>query len=137
MTSANSLRTLGCISPGPIDLCTFRFLRWSRAWSSITLGRALPLWTPSCSPSTGEGRRERLPVKTEAECCWVPQPSPHLLIHWTETVQGLNGWRFLRDCHSQQSLCAEHADKERCSLLLCSSETSRGKKFSLHFLCLN
>jgi len=26
--SANSLRTLGCISSGPIDLGIFRFLRW-------------------------------------------------------------------------------------------------------------
>jgi len=28
-TSANSLRTLGCISLGPIDLWMFRFLMWS------------------------------------------------------------------------------------------------------------
>jgi len=28
-TSANSLRTLGCISSGPTDLSTFRFSRWS------------------------------------------------------------------------------------------------------------
>jgi len=29
-TSANFLGTLGYISSGPIDLCMFRFLRWSK-----------------------------------------------------------------------------------------------------------
>ncbi|GAB0190261.1 mitochondrial enolase superfamily member 1 [Grus japonensis] len=29
-SSASSLKTRGCISSGPLDLCTFRFLRWSR-----------------------------------------------------------------------------------------------------------
>jgi len=67
MTSASSLRTLGCIFSGPIDLGMFRFLSWSRAWSSVIVGRALPLWTPSCSPSTGEEGGKRLPVKTEAK----------------------------------------------------------------------
>jgi len=30
IASANSLRTLGCLSSGPIDLHMCRFLRWSR-----------------------------------------------------------------------------------------------------------
>lgn len=34
---ANSLRTLGCISLGPIDLCLFRFLRWFQTWSFSTV----------------------------------------------------------------------------------------------------
>jgi len=29
MTSASTLRTLGCISSGPVDLCMFRFHRWT------------------------------------------------------------------------------------------------------------
>jgi len=48
MTSGNSLRTLGSILSGPIDLCMFRFLRWSQIWSSLTVGGTLPLWSPSC-----------------------------------------------------------------------------------------
>jgi len=67
MTSVNSLRTLGCNSSGHIDLCTFRFLRWSQTWSSLTVGGAFPLWSPSCSPSTQEGGGQRFPVTTEAK----------------------------------------------------------------------
>jgi len=65
--SADSLRTLGCISSGPIDMCMFRILRWLRTSSFLTVGGALPLWSHSCSPSTGEVWEERLPVKTEAK----------------------------------------------------------------------
>ena len=66
-TSANSLRTLGCILSGPMDFCMFRFLRWSRTRFSLTMGRALPLWSPSYHPSTQDRQGERLPVKTEAK----------------------------------------------------------------------
>lgn len=31
---ANSLRTLGDVSSGPMGLCKFRFLKWSQIWSS-------------------------------------------------------------------------------------------------------
>jgi len=41
-TSGSSLRTLGCISSGPIDFCMFRFLRWSQTWPSLKVGEALP-----------------------------------------------------------------------------------------------
>lgn len=34
---ANSLRTLDCISLGPIDLCLSRFLRWFQTWSFSTV----------------------------------------------------------------------------------------------------
>lgn len=55
-----------------------------------------------------------------------------------ETVQGLNGWRFLWDWHSQpRQSSAELADKEICSQLLCSSETGRGKKNIFAFFMLN
>jgi len=36
--SAMSLRTRVCISSGPLDLYTFRFLRQSQTWSSPTAG---------------------------------------------------------------------------------------------------
>jgi len=54
-TSANSLRTLGCILAAPIDLCMYRLLRWSQTWSSLKVGGSLPLWSPSCNPSCREG----------------------------------------------------------------------------------
>jgi len=37
-SSASSLRTHGCISSGPMDLCTFKFLRKSQNWSSPLVG---------------------------------------------------------------------------------------------------
>ena len=66
-TSPSSLRTLGCISSGPMDFCTFGFCRRSRTWSSLTARGILPSWSPSCQSSTREGWGERLPVKTEAK----------------------------------------------------------------------
>jgi len=66
MTSANDLRTSGCISSGPIDLCIFRFLRWSRTSSSFIVGGTLPPQSLPCDPSTKEVWEKRLPVKTEA-----------------------------------------------------------------------
>ena len=76
-TSAHSLRTPGCILSGPINVCMFRVLRWSRIWSSLTVGGTfLPQSLPWC-PSTQKVWVEKLPVKTVAQCCWVFQPSPH------------------------------------------------------------
>jgi len=43
MTSANSLRTLGCILSGPLALCTFRVLRWSQTWSYSVRDLAVPV----------------------------------------------------------------------------------------------
>lgn len=65
-TSDNSLRTLRYILSGPIDLCAFRFLRWSihpifsYSWKHF----AAPV--PSCCPATWEVWEGRLPLKTEA-----------------------------------------------------------------------
>lgn len=39
--SAYSLRILGCISWSPINLWTFRFLRWLWIWSLLTVGSSL------------------------------------------------------------------------------------------------
>ena len=40
-TAANSLKALGCILLGHIDLWMIRFLRWSETWSSLTVGETL------------------------------------------------------------------------------------------------
>lgn len=46
-SSAGSLSTCRCILAGPIDLCNFRSLRWSRTWSSTmvssSVSESLPL----------------------------------------------------------------------------------------------
>lgn len=39
--SANSLSTLGFLSSDPINLCTFRVLRWSWTWPSLSVGGTL------------------------------------------------------------------------------------------------
>lgn len=33
ISSTSSLRSCGCISSGPLDLCTFSILNWSQIWS--------------------------------------------------------------------------------------------------------
>ena len=80
--SASSLRTVGCISSGPTDLCMFRFLTWPQTSSSLTVGVALPPWSPSCGPSTLEGWE----VASED---WgkkvVEHPSP-LFVYWYEVT---------------------------------------------------
>lgn len=52
-SSASSLRTNGCISSGPMDLCTSRFLRCSQTWLSPTAGssfsQSLPLLSVTCA----------------------------------------------------------------------------------------
>jgi len=66
-TSALSLRTLGRISSGPMDLHTFSFIRLSLACSTVKVG-----WNPVLSPTaSGSGSWQiwgALPsVKTEAK----------------------------------------------------------------------
>ena len=67
LATSSTLRTHGCTSSGPMDLCTFRYLRWSWTWCSSTVAgfsfsQSLPL--PS---ATWEVWLEHLPVKTEAK----------------------------------------------------------------------
>ena len=38
-TSANSFRTMGCMSSSPIDLYTFSLMRWSQTYSALALVR--------------------------------------------------------------------------------------------------
>ena len=61
-TLANSLRTLRRISSGPMDLCMFRFLRWSRTWSSLPVGGTYLPQSLSCGPSTRDVWKEGLSV---------------------------------------------------------------------------
>jgi len=63
-TSANSLRTLGYISMGPMHFWMFRFLKWLQTWPLITVGGRLLLQFPS-NPSTQRLCDEQLTVKTE------------------------------------------------------------------------
>ena len=65
ITSASSLRNLGCISLGPTDLQMFEFLRWLWFWYSLTYwGTVLPQFPPS-EPSAQVCEEQSL-VKTEA-----------------------------------------------------------------------
>lgn len=66
-TLFNSLRILGFISSGPIDLYIFRFLRCSQTWSSLTLWGSLLLQSLPCDPSTQEVWEDRLSVKIRAK----------------------------------------------------------------------
>jgi len=69
-TSANSLRTLGCIWSAPMDLCIFKFLRCSQTWSSLNKsGNSFPQSLPWGS-RTWEIWQEWLPVKTDARNLW-------------------------------------------------------------------
>ena len=136
--SPNSLRTLGCISSGPIDLCVFRFRRWSQTWPSLTVGGTLLPQSLSCDPSTQEVWRERLPVKTEAKICGVPQPSPHLLLPVCQPCSSLgvhflwpsfSGWRTCRSL----SYCTAALAKFSSSLTLTFLTPSlRNQSASLH-----
>lgn len=67
MTSVNSLRTLACIPPGPMDLCTIWFLKWSQTSSSLTVGSTSLPQSPSCIPLTWEVWKQMFPLKTEAK----------------------------------------------------------------------
>ena len=79
-TSATSLRTLGCISSGPMDWCMFRFLRWSRTWSSLTVGGLCsPCPCLAVHPVERCGKRDRQ-GRLRQKSCWVPQPSPCLVL---------------------------------------------------------
>ena len=92
MTSDNSLRTLGCILSGPSDVCMFRFLRWSWTWLSLTVGRAFPLWTPSCNPLNGEGAK-----RGAASEEWVKEVADYLsllFICWFEVAILVHWWGY-------------------------------------------
>lgn len=64
--SANSIRTLGCISLGPTDLHMFTFFKWSQTWSSTIGGTSFPQSLPQ-GLQTWEMWEVRLTVKTEAK----------------------------------------------------------------------
>lgn len=68
-TPAPSLRTLGCISLGPIDLWVFRILRWSQTSSLLTVGGSLPpsphLLTPPPKGCVKSSCQQRLRQKVE------------------------------------------------------------------------
>ena len=67
--SASSLRTRGCISSGPMDLCTFRFLRQSRTWSSPTVGGSSFSQSPPSPSATWAVWVEHLLLKTYSPGC--------------------------------------------------------------------
>jgi len=66
-TSANSLRTLGCISLGLTDFWLFSSLRQFWTWFSLTVGRALLPQFPLFEPSTRGLCVEQSLVKTETK----------------------------------------------------------------------
>lgn len=76
--SSTSFKSLGCTALCPIDLSTFRFLRWPWTWFLLTVGDfALPV--PMMLSSTWDVWKERVPLKIEIT--WkVPQPSLHLFL---------------------------------------------------------
>ena len=61
ISSASSFRTRGCPSSAPMDLCTFRFLRSSRTWSSPTAGHSSVSSSLPVPPLTWVLWLERLP----------------------------------------------------------------------------
>lgn len=71
MTSANSLRTLPCTPPGPIEFCTIRFLKWSWTCSSLTVGSTL---LPNLLPASTHLRGVE---KQRQKYCWVHHPVPY------------------------------------------------------------
>ena len=80
MTSANCLRTLGSISSCSIDLCIFGFLRWSRIWSSFTVGRSLAPVPHLVVHWLRRGEERSCQWKLRQKSFSVSHPSPHLLI---------------------------------------------------------
>ena len=104
-TSANSLRTLGRVSSGPIDSCMLSFLTWSHTWSSLTLGRTLVPQALSCGASTQEVWETDCQWRLRQKICWAPQPSPSPLLPVSqccssETARSLwpsfSGWHTCR-----------------------------------------
>lgn len=63
----SSLRTVGYISSGPTDLSMSSFLKQSRTWSSLKVGRICsPSFSPF-NPSVQGVCEKQLPVKTKAK----------------------------------------------------------------------
>ena len=100
MTSGNSHRTLECISSGPIDLCTLRYLRWSRTGSSLTVLQWEGLHLPGHHLTVLRLRRDEergCQWRLRQRSCWVRQPSPLLLIPCYHSCS-LGGVCFLKPC---------------------------------------
>lgn len=76
-TSASFFRSQGCISFGPIDLCTFRFLRWLPAPGILLQWERVFFPIPSLLVHRFKACEERYPVRTEAKnslsisICWA------------------------------------------------------------------
>jgi len=93
-TSANFLRTLWVQMRCIADLSMFRLLRCSWTWSLLTVwGMLLPQSPPAKLNNWGLCA-EQLFEKTEAKSCWVPQPSPCLLLVAC-LFQSLGGYTLL------------------------------------------
>ena len=102
-TSVNYLRTLRYILQGPIDLCMFRFLRWSWTWSSLTVGDS-PSPCLVVHPLKRYGKRD-CHSRQRQKICWVPQPSPCPLLPVFQSCSLCVGVHFLWPSFSGWHTC--------------------------------
>lgn len=98
-TSASSLRTLGCVSSGPIDLCLCSLIRSSQICSLLTVGGNLLSQCPPGVSGIWEMWEAWLPAKTEAKILMSTLAfSRYVIISPFLFIRGLHSsWPFFSD----------------------------------------